>query len=170
MLIPSPLDARVVKSRCDFIALVRRYVPSLRAAGRQFGALCPFHSERHPSLYVHPRGIWNCFGCQAGGDVFDFVMRAEGCDFSRALQIVASFSGVARESEPRSGSRLRVRVEASSAAALARPGLHSPNERARIIAQLDTTEERLRRIRAANDAASAALATDCEPERLVRHD
>jgi DNA primase len=160
MLVTSLLDARAVKARCDFIALVRVYLPRLRPAGRQYVALCPFHSERHPSFYAHMRGVWRCFGCQAGGDVFDFVMRVESCDFPRALQIVARFSGVARESEPRSGERPRAGVGASPKAALARPRLHSPDyERARIIAA---------RIRMANDVASVALATDCEPDRTVK--
>jgi DNA primase len=165
-MLASQPDARAVKSRCDFTALVRRYVPRLRPTGGQFIGRCPFHTERHPSFYAHPRGVWHCFGCGAGGDVFDFVMRAETCDFRRAVQIVARFSGVARESEPRSGERLRTRVGASPAAAK-RPRQYSPSERARIIAQLEATEDRSRRIRATNDAASAALATACEPDRTA---
>jgi DNA primase len=120
------LDARTAKSRCDFIALVREYLPRLRPAGRQYRSLCPFHQERHPSFYVHPRGVWHCFGCGAGGDVFDFIMRIETCNFCHALEIVARFSGVARESEAReAGERFRARVGASPAAAK-RPPLHSP--------------------------------------------
>jgi CHC2-type zinc finger protein len=98
-LFPSVLDARDLKARVDFVGIVSRYTP-LRRSGRQFVGLCPFHSERHPSFYIHPeKKIFYCFGCGAGGDLFDFVTRAEGCDFLGALRIVADSVGVARESE-----------------------------------------------------------------------
>lgn len=80
-----------VKQRCDFFAIASRYT-RLRRAGRQYVALCPFHCERHPSFYVEPnRKVFYCFGCDVGGDVFDFIMRAERCDFSRALELVEKF-------------------------------------------------------------------------------
>lgn len=164
----SLLDARDLKGRCDFISAVRRYV-RLRRAGRQYVGLCPFHKEKHPSFYVESqRKIFYCFGCGAGGDVFDFIMRVESCDFRQALQILAAFPGVARDSEPRSGERFGAGVGASPPAAK-RPALNSPDERARIVAQLDATEKRLQGIRAANAAASAALATACEPRDEPSH-
>ncbi len=86
------VEARRVKQRCDFFAIASRYT-RLRRAGRQYVALCPFHSERHPSFYVElSRKVFYCFGCGVGGDVFDFIMRAERCDFSRALELVEKFS------------------------------------------------------------------------------
>src|SRR2546427_4890809 len=88
----SPLEASALKARADFVAIASRYT-RLSRAGRQYVGRCPFHSERRPSFYVEPqRKIWKCFGCQAGGDLFAFVMRAEGCDFLDALRIVAEFS------------------------------------------------------------------------------
>lgn len=111
-MILAPLDAREVKARADFVAIASGYT-RLRRSGRQLVGLCPFHSERHPSFFVEPaRKVWKCFGCGAGGDVFDFIMRAEPCDFLRALEIAASLSGVARESEPQSGERIRAGVGA----------------------------------------------------------
>jgi CHC2 zinc finger len=169
LMLPSLLDAGRVKSSCDFLALVRRYVPHLRHAGRQYVGLCPFHREGHPSFFVEPlRKIFHCFGCGVGGDVFDFVMLIEGCDFRGALEIVASFLGVAAESGPRSGPRFRGGVGAKPLKPAKQASSHSPDERARIIAQLDGTEGRLRRIRATNYAASAALATACERDRAER--
>ena len=99
--VPSLLDAPAVKAGADFFAIASRYT-RLRRAGRQFVGLCPFHSERHPSLYIHPdKKIFYCFGCGAGGDLFDFVMRAESCDFPKALRIAATrFSGGASEGSP----------------------------------------------------------------------
>jgi len=113
---PRPwLDARKVKRRADFLAIASRYM-RLRRKGQQHVGRCPFHLERHPSCYIEPEGkIWKCFGCQQGGDLFDFVMLAEDCTFSDALWIVAdSSSGVARESGPRSGPRFRASVGAAS--------------------------------------------------------
>jgi len=91
-VIPSPLVAREVKWQAEFVSIASRYT-SLRRSGRQYVGLCPFHTERHPSFYVHPeKKIFYCFGCGAGGDLFDFVMRVEGCDFLAALRVVAELS------------------------------------------------------------------------------
>jgi hypothetical protein len=95
--------AAEVKARADFVAIASRYT-HLRRVGRQWRGLCPFHTERHPSFYVEPtRRLFYCFGCGAGGDVFDFVMRVEKFGFRRALEVV----GGARESAPQSGARVR---------------------------------------------------------------
>lgn len=169
MRLPPPLSAREIKAHADLAAIAGRYT-RLRRAGRQFIGLCPLHSERHPSFYVHPeRQVWFCFGCQCGGDVFDFVMLAECCDFRRALQIVAEFSqGEASGSEPRSGSRFAA-SEGDGIPQARAAGLpysqDSPGARARILAALDAADRRLRAIEAVNRAASSAMATDCEPER-----
>lgn len=105
--LPSPsLDARDVKSRADFVAIASRYT-RLRRAGRQFVGLCPFHRERHPSCYFHPeKKLFHCFGCGAGGGLFDFVMRAEGCGVHEAVRIVADRPR-GSERGPRSGPRER---------------------------------------------------------------
>jgi DNA primase len=65
-----------------------RYV-HLRRSGRRYVGLCPFHDDRRtPSLIIFPEsGCWWCFGaCNGGGDVFDFVMQAEGISFSEAAR------------------------------------------------------------------------------------
>jgi hypothetical protein len=86
--LPVRSDSKEIKGRADFIDILSRYT-RLRRAGRQYVGLCPFHSERHPSFYVEPdRKLWNCFGCGLGGDIFSFVMRAEGCSFAGALRFV----------------------------------------------------------------------------------
>jgi hypothetical protein len=167
MTLPAPLLAANVKSRADFVAIASQHT-SLRRAGRQYVGLCPFHSERHPSFYVHPgKQVFYCFGCGAGGDVFAFVMRANDCDFRRALEIVAQFTaGVARASEPRSGSRFGA-SEGAKPLSLPKAGIphsqSSQDSRAQILAQLEATNRRLQAIDATNRAASAALSTACEP-------
>lgn len=83
-----------VKERLPIEQLVGSYVP-LKKAGRIYKALCPFHSEKTPSFTVNPdRGIFKCFGCGKGGDIFDFVMEMEGLTFPEALKLLADRAGV----------------------------------------------------------------------------
>ena len=167
MILPAPLrfDADQVKRRAVIVAIVSRYT-RLKSAGGQYIALCPFHSERHPSFYIEPlRKIFHCFGCGVGGDVFDFVMRAEKCDFRRALELATSFVGVAVESGPQSGPRFLGGVGAKPLKPAKQASSYSPSNRDNLVACLDATNARLMAIRAANEAASTDLATACEPDR-----
>lgn len=101
--------------------------------------------------------------------MFDLVMRANGCEFRRALEIIAEFSEeVARTSEPRSGSRFGASEGAKPLSPPKAGAAYSPfieSLSARILAALEATNRRLRAIEQTNRAASAALATACEPDR-----
>jgi DNA primase len=83
-----------VRSRADLLEVVGEYV-RLRRSGRNYLGLCPFHSERTPSFTVNPdRGFFHCFGCGAGGTVFNFLMRVESIDFPEAVRVLARRYGV----------------------------------------------------------------------------
>ena len=83
-----------VKNQGDIVRVVSDYV-SLKKRGANYLACCPFHSEKTPSFTVHAgKGLFKCFGCGAGGSIFDFVMRIEGCGFPESVRIVAQKSGI----------------------------------------------------------------------------
>jgi DNA primase len=83
-----------VRQQADIVRVVSDYV-ALKKRGQNWIACCPFHSEKTPSFNVHAgKGIYKCFGCSAGGSVFDFIMQIEGCSFPEAVRTVAEKCGI----------------------------------------------------------------------------
>ena len=75
--------------------MVGEYV-RLKKTGKDFSGLCPFHQEKTPSFTVSPiKQIFYCFGCGKGGDVYNFVMDMEKCEFPEAVKVVAEKCGIA---------------------------------------------------------------------------
>ncbi|QYK50951.1 MAG: DNA primase [Anaerolineales bacterium] len=86
-----------VKARLAIEDIVSESGVQLRRAGKNLSGFCPFHSNtRTPSFVVFPEsGTWRCFGqCNEGGDIFKYVMKKEGLDFSEALRRLADRAGV----------------------------------------------------------------------------
>lgn len=83
-----------LRRQSDIVRIVQDYV-TLKKAGANWVARCPFHKETKPSFSVNPaKEIFYCFGCQKGGSVFNFVMEIERVTFPEAIKIVAEKSGV----------------------------------------------------------------------------
>lgn len=81
--------------RARIVEVVSRYADLRPAGSMSYKALCPFHSEKTPSLSVHhERRRFHCFGCGAAGDVFSFIERIEGCTFPEAVAIAAKIARV----------------------------------------------------------------------------
>ena len=92
-MIPREIIDEIV-FRNDVENVIGSYV-TLKRAGSNYQAPCPFHSERTPSFTVFPATkSFYCFGCGAGGDVITFVMRAENVDYVDALKILADRAGI----------------------------------------------------------------------------
>lgn len=81
-------------SQSDIVDYVSQYV-KLRKNGRDYTGLCPFHKEKSPSFHVNQdKQLFHCFGCGAGGNLVQFVMKAEGLDFVEALKLMADRAGI----------------------------------------------------------------------------
>src|SRR5437588_1386175 len=86
--------AERVKQQADIVRVVGEYV-RLKKTGKDLSGLCPFHQEKTPSFTVSPsKQIFYCFGCHKGGDVFNFVMDMEKCEFPEAMKLVAEKCGI----------------------------------------------------------------------------
>ena len=83
-----------VRDAVDAVAIIREYT-KLKKAGSRHKGLCPFHDERTPSFTVDAeKGLYFCFGCGAGGDLFDFVQEVEKMTFREAARYLADEEGV----------------------------------------------------------------------------
>lgn len=102
-----------VREAVDMIDLVSSRTELRKAGANRFTGLCPFHDERSPSFGINPgEKVYYCFGCQASGDAFTFVMETEGVDFKGALELLADRYKVALELEdedPRAAEQRRRR-------------------------------------------------------------
>jgi DNA primase len=83
-----------VLSKIDIVQLINSYI-QVKKAGRNFKALCPFHSEKTPSFIISPElQIFKCFGCGKGGNAVKFVAEYEKITFGQALRELAQKVGV----------------------------------------------------------------------------
>lgn len=112
-------DIERVRQASDIVELAKA-VTTVKKAGRSVKAICPFHQEKTPSMSLEPaQGLFHCFGCGKGGDVFKFVMESQAVDFGEAVEILARQTGITLAQDPRAAARQgrrREMVEALGAA------------------------------------------------------
>jgi DNA primase len=97
-------DKDRVRDAADIVRVVGEVV-ALKPKGREYVGLCPFHDDHKPSMGVVPsKGIFHCFVCGSGGDVFSFVQKFHKMDFPEALGFLAEKFGVVLTPRKRAGS------------------------------------------------------------------
>lgn len=83
-----------VRSAADIVDIVAQVTP-LKLAGKSYKGLCPFHREKSPSFHVdRDKGLFYCFGCGTGGDVFKFLALTERFTFPEAVEHIAARVGI----------------------------------------------------------------------------
>jgi DNA primase len=98
-------DIDRVRERTDLVELASE-VTRVKRSGRSVMAVCPFHSEKTPSLSIDPaRGLFHCFGCGKSGDIFGWVQETQGLGFSDALELLARRAGVTLTKDPDAAKR-----------------------------------------------------------------
>ena len=93
MAIPDNLIEEI-RNKTDIVEVISGYI-GLKKVGRNYKTQCPFHNEKTPSFIVSPdKQIYHCFGCNAGGNVFSFVMKHENMEFPEVVEMLAKKAGV----------------------------------------------------------------------------
>lgn len=87
-------DIDEVRSRTNIADIVGDFVTLKSAGVGSMKGLCPFHEERSPSFHVRPQaGLYHCFGCNEGGDVFSFLQKMDHVSFAEAVERLAGRLG-----------------------------------------------------------------------------
>jgi DNA primase len=91
-------DLKALKAKIDLVELLTHHGLALKRRGKNLFALCPFHRESTPSFSVNAKlGLWHCFGCDAGGDVFSFVQRLEHLTFPQTVKKLAGWTSTSTD-------------------------------------------------------------------------
>jgi DNA primase len=112
-------DIDTVRDKTDLVELASE-ITKVKRSGRSTMAVCPFHSEKTPSLSIDgARGLYHCFGCGKSGDVYRWVQETQGLDFSGAVEFLARRAGVTLTVDPEAAKRRGQREKLVEATALA---------------------------------------------------
>lgn len=83
-----------VRARNDIVDVISQYV-KLQKKGNSYFGLCPFHNEKTPSFSVsRDKQMYYCFGCGAGGNVYNFEMQYNSLSFPEAVEVLADRAGI----------------------------------------------------------------------------
>lgn len=84
-----------IKEKTNMVELIGETVALKSAGSGSYKGLCPFHSENSPSFHVTPsKGFWHCFGCQEGGDIFDYLQKRDGLTFPESIELLAERASI----------------------------------------------------------------------------
>ena len=115
-------DIEALRERADIVAVIGAHT-KLTRAGQRYKGLCPFHHEKTPSFSVDAaQGLYVCYGCHEGGDVYRFLQKLEGLSFVEAVEQLARQVGYTLRYEELSTTQQRALGE--------RTGLLAANEAA----------------------------------------
>jgi DNA primase len=104
-------DIERIRDKTDLVELAAE-VTKVKRSGRTVMAVCPFHQEKTPSLSIDPaRGLYHCFGCGKGGDIFAWVQETQNLDFREAVELLARRAGIPLTEAPGEARRRSEREE-----------------------------------------------------------
>ena len=105
----SPINE--IKEKADIVELIADHIP-VKRAGASYVAKCPFHNDTKPSMHISSqKGIYKCFACGAGGDVFKFWSAYHNKDFSETLKDLALKYGVTLNQHPENVGKQKLQNE-----------------------------------------------------------
>ena len=95
-----------VRDKTDIVQIISEHGIPLKRTGKNYTAPCPFHDEQNPSFSVSPeKQFFYCFGCQAGGTVFQFLQKFDGLTYIEAVKTLAERAGIVLPGQTSQGSR-----------------------------------------------------------------
>jgi DNA primase len=98
-------DIERVRAATNLVELVGE-VTKVKKSGRNVMAVCPFHQEKTPSMSVDAaKGVYHCFGCGEGGDIFKFVEKTQALNFNEAVELLARRAGIQLRIDPEAKKR-----------------------------------------------------------------
>ena len=84
-----------IKENTDLIELFKSYGHTITTTGQTTKTHCPFHKEKTPSLSINQKtNLWNCFGCNEGGDAITLIEKKEQCTFPEAVKKLKKIVGL----------------------------------------------------------------------------
>jgi len=86
---PDRTEIEDLKASVDLAAVMESYGVTLKTSGKSKVGCCPFHDDDKPSLSI-TGPLFQCFGCQASGDVLSFLQLKENVDFSAAVTLLSA--------------------------------------------------------------------------------
>ena len=100
-----------IKNKASLSGVISKTV-KLSKKGNEYLGLCPFHNEKTPSFTVSDdKGFYHCFGCQAHGSIFDFIMKTQGIGFQETVIMLAQDLGIDYKIEYSKGSEKNDRYQ-----------------------------------------------------------